>query len=268
MRAAACLAALVLAATAAAGCDDEPAAGRKGGIVSLAPSLTEIVFAVGEGDALAGVTTHCDYPEAARALPKVGGYGTPNVELVYALKPDVVLVPEEGYLLGPVERLRALGVRVESVKVTRLPDVEAACERVGALVGAADAGKDLARRLRERRERVERAVAARARPRVLLVLDWDPFIAAGPGTFAHDLLRAAGAENAAAETRAAYPQLGEEALRTLHPERIFDASMGKQEARAGRARYVGIDPDLVTRPGPRLIDGLEKLAALLHPEAF
>jgi iron complex transport system substrate-binding protein len=256
-------------------------------IVSLAPSITEILFAVGAGAQVVGVTAHCDWPPEVAPLPRVGGYDAPSVEVVLSLRPDLVIAPVEGSLAGPFAELGRLGVRVEAVAVASLDDLFSAVERVAALAGREAAGRALAADLRARARAVQRAVAGRRRPRVLLVLDHDPTVAAGRGTFADALLEAAGATNVAALAYSAYPQLSTEAILGLAPEVIVDACMvpGADPAglaAAARARWahlaavpavrdgriVAIDPNLLVRPGPRLVRGLERLAGALHPDAF
>jgi iron complex transport system substrate-binding protein len=257
-----------------AGCDapsgalpSPPGAPRR--IVSLAPSLTEILFAVGAGDRVAAVTSHCDYPPEAAARPKVGGYDTPNIELVLAQRPDLVVAPEEGALGPPVERLRALGVRVATISVASLEDLFAACEKVGALAGREAAGRDLAAALRARVAAVERAVAGRPRPRVLFIVDHDPTVAAGRGTFPNALIEAAGASNVVAAAYSAYPRLSDEAILALAPKVVIESSMAPfRGAPPFRARTIVLPPELAVRPGPRLVEGLERLARELHPEAF
>ncbi len=253
-------------------------------IVSLAPSITELVFALGAGERLVGVSAQCDMPPAARALPKVGNYGAPNIELVLAARPDLVIAPAEGALLAPLGRLEALGVAVQTLEIDSLEALYVACERLGRRLGRAAQGRALARRLRARAERIAAALRGAARPSVLVVLDHQPIVAAGPQTFIDALIRAAGGRNALAHAPLRWPQLGEEALLQLDPDLIVDLSMQEDERnQAVRARLWArlrglsavaaervrsADPDLFVRPGPRLIDGLELLARWLHPERF
>jgi iron complex transport system substrate-binding protein len=258
-------------------------------IVSLAPSITEILFHIGAGDLVVGVTSHCDYPAEVTTRAKVGGYNTPNLELILAAKPDLVLVPQEGANRGVYDKLEELGVAVEAIAVTRLADVPSAVREVGRATHDArcsERAEVFATSLEARMTTIERAVAPLPRPRVLLAIDHEPLIAAGRGTFGDDLLRAAGAENIAAGALSSYPQLGLEGLLAGAPDVIVDAAMapGPAEERAAAAeafwsrwpeipavrgkRVFVVDPDLVVRPGPRLVDGLEAIARRLHPEAF
>jgi len=255
-------------------------------IVSLAPSITETLFAIGAGERVAAVTAHCDWPAAALEKPRVGGYNAPNVELVLAARPDLVIVPREGANRGPFDRLRALGVRVEDVRVTSLDELAPSIERVAALAGRPEEGRALAASVTARIEAVRRAVAGRPLVKTLLAVDHDPLIAAGRETFGDDLIRAAGGLNVASQALSSYPQLGLEAILSAAPAVIVeagmapgDAAMRSEAARLRWARHaeipavrdgrvVAIDPDLVVRPGPRLVEGLEALARLLHPGAL
>lgn len=242
-------------------------------IVSLAPSITETLFAVGAGDRVVAVTSHCDHPGEAAARPKVGGYNTPNVELIFDLAPDLVLIAEEGPLDAAAAKMRRLGLCLESVRVASLDELAPAIERVAALAGEGAQGRAAAERVRRAIARTREAVAGRRRPRALLIVDHGPTIAVGRGTFLEGVLEAAGGENVAATAMSAYPQLSIEAIAALAPEVIVDAShdpLARPAALASipGARLVAIPPELLVRPGPRLAVGLEQLARALHPEAF
>ena len=249
-------------------------------IVSMAPNLTEICFALGAGDRVVGVTEHCNHPEAAGALPKVGGYNSPSLEAILGLEPDLVLCAEEGPLRAVVERLETLGISVWTVRIATLADLFRALDSIGKRVGAARAAAALRGDLEARRDRVRDRVASKGRVPVVVVFDRAPLVVAGPGTFADDLIRLAGGTNVAADATSAYPQLAMESLLAREPEVIVDlAAMGTNAGGAKEwwARWEGLpavrngrvsvgDPDLLTRPGPRLLDGLEWLAGVLHPE--
>ena len=274
-------------ATAAAACapsavppTSERAANR---IVSLTPALTEILFAVGAGDRVVGVTAYCDYPPVATSLPKVGGYVNPSVEAVLALSPDLVVVSP-----GPGNREAALamqrsGLRLEVVAAETLDESIAAIERVGVLCGEESAGRALAAEVRDRLNAVSKRVAERPRVRALFCLQIDPIIAAGQGTLPGQLLEVAGGRNVVDAPR--YPRLGIESIFATKPEVILQARMDRPEAGAerleetfwsrwpaipavasGRVRILSDGQAL--RPGPRVAQAAESLAAILHPEVF
>lgn len=246
-------------------------------IVSLAPALTEIVFSLGLGSRVVGVTSYCDWPPEATALPKVGGYANPSVEAVIALEPDLVLVSP-----GPGNReaaiaIRRSGLRVEVVAAETLEETYRSIETVAEVCGEPERGRLLVRSLRERIERV--AARARSSPpvRALFCVEVDPIVAAGRGTLPGELLELAGGQNVVREGR--YPRLGIEGVIALAPDVILQAPM-TEGGGPGRAasfwrrwpsvpavaagRIYVVEPDLVLRPGPRVADGVEALARLLH----
>ena len=261
-----------------------PPAGVKGTapqrIVSLTPALTEILFAVGAGDRVVGVTQYCDFPPAAKTKPKVGGYMNPSVEAVLALKPDLVLVSP-----GPGNRdsalaLRRAGLRLEILSAETLEESLAAIEGVARLVGDEATGRDLAAAVRARLDAVTKRVAGTPRVRTLFCLQTDPIIAAGRDTLPSQLLELAGGSNVVDAVR--YPRLDVEAVAAARPELILQARMDVANGAAhdesafwhrwssipavASGRVIVLPDDLALRPGPRVADAAEELAAILHGE--
>jgi iron complex transport system substrate-binding protein len=243
-------------------------------VVSLAPSLTEIVFLLGKGDLLVGDTRFCDYPSPAVSLPKIGGMTDPDVERIVALSPDLVLCTTDGNPREKVRVLEELGVPCFAVGPQDLRAVLATIERVGVLLGDAPRARAEAGALLRRVDKVR--VAAREEPGpppgVLFALSTSPIIAAGSGTFLDELVRLAGGRNVAAGFSGRYPRLAVEDLVVLRPDVIFVAGMAGVErfpqevthwkevpAFQDGAVFL-LDGDLVTRPGPRLVTGLEEIA--------
>jgi len=250
-------------------------------IVSLTPALTEILFAVGAGDRVVGVTQYCDFPPAAQAKPKVGGYVNPSVESVLALKPDLVFVSP-----GPGNRDSALameraGLRLEIVPSETLEESLAAIEGVARAVGVEATGRDLAASVRARLHAVTKRVLGTRRVRTLFCIQTDPIIAAGRDTLPSQLLEIAGGSNVVVALR--YPRLDVEAVAAAEPELILQARMDLASGAAhdedafwkrwtaipavARGRVVVLRDDLALRPGPRVADAAEGLAAILHGEA-
>jgi iron complex transport system substrate-binding protein len=278
-----CLLGLLAAASACAS-PSAPAGGTNAvpqRIVSLTPALTEILFAVGAGDRVVGVTQYCDYPPEAKAKPKVGGYVNPSVETTLALKPDLVVVSP-----GPGNRdaalaMRRAGLRLEIVPAETLDDSLAAIEVVGRLAGAEAAGRELAARVRARLDAVARRVAGAPRVPTLFCIQTDPIIAAGKGTLPSQLLELAGGINVVGMTR--YPRLDVEAVAGAKPDLILQARMDLAVGDAhveesfwkrwpaipavANGRVVVLPDDLTLRPGPRVADAVEELAAILHGDA-
>ena len=252
-------------------------------VVSLAPSLTEIVFALGRGDWLVGVTDFCDYPPEARSKPKIGGSMTPDLERVVRLRPDLVLATAEGNPRDTVAQLTRLRIPVFAVKPDGYAGVLASMEAVGRAMQAEAAATTLVRDIQRRMVAVASAVAGQPHPRVLYLVWTDPLIAAGPLTYIHDLIEMAGGANVVRERSVPYPRLGWEAVVRAAPEVILVASHGQgsdhrpvgqawkewQSVPAVRTgRVLAVPGDTIHRPGPRVVEGVERLARAIHPEAF
>ena len=254
-------------------------------IVSLAPSLTEIVFLLGRDGSLVGVTRFCNVPPAASLLPKVGGVSDPDVERIVALSPDLVLCTTDGNPRDKVRTLEEMGIPCFAVAPQDLDAVFSAIERVGVLLGAADRGRSEAGALR-RRARLARPSSPDVNPpSALFVVSTSPIIAAGVGTFMDELVRLAGGRNAAARFSGRYPRLSVEELIAARPDVIFVAGMaGVERFPPETTRWkeipafrdgsvITLDGDLVTRPGPRLVTALERVSAALahwragHPKS-
>jgi iron complex transport system substrate-binding protein len=242
-------------------------------LVSLAPSLTEIAFALGVGDRLVGRSSACDFPDAATNLPVAGDFGRPNLEPLLALKPDAVLVTS-------VENPLALdGLRRRGIRVLVLP-----CESWSALLDAARAIADAAGKpeaaaawiaqMNGRRRRLEDRAAetlkTRARPRIFVEIWADPLTTAGGASFVNDLVALAGGTNVAAGRAETYAVVGREWLAGAKPEVVVVGHRGaaaRAAADYGPARIIDdIPPDLLLRAGPRIIEGAEELAKRLWEE--
>ncbi len=251
-------------------------------IVSLVPSVTEILFALGAEDRLAGVTDFCDYPPAARRKPSVGGMVNPNLEVVVALRPDLVVATTEGNREETVAQLRRLGIPTYLVAAHHVGDVTALVTRLGGLTGREAAAATLGARLERRIDAVRRAVGPLRRPRVLYVLWPEPLIVPGREALVTELIRLAGGESITAADADSYPRYSLEAAVAKAPEVILLANHGAHTGpidrerwqrlaelpavRAGRLHQV--DGNLLHRYGPRIVEGLEQLARAIHPEAF
>lgn len=249
-------------------------------LVSLAPSLTEILFALGLGDRVVGVSENCDFPAEARTKPRVGGIANPSFEAIVGLRPDLVLATLEGNLEAHVRTLEGLGLPVYVVRPVDFATVLEAVERVGRLLGKEAESTRLAGEMRRRADGIARAVAGAPRPRVLYVLWGDPLIVPGRDTLITDLIRRAGGDSVTAEEPLPYPRLSAEEAVARRPDRIVLPRHGEasvdERLRAWRhlallpavreGRVHSVDGDLVHRPGPRVVEALDALARLLHPE--
>ncbi len=255
-------------------------------IVSLAPNLTEILFALGLGDRVVGVTRFCDVPEAALGIRKVGGLVDPNIELILALKPDLI-VAFRGNPRRVLTRLRALGLPVfildSPQDVGSLPPL---ITKIGLITGSETPADRLSESLRARISRVDRALEGiRARPRVFVMLYGQGLWTCGAESFLDDLLTRAGAINVAGRVPRKWFLYNRERLVRDNPDSVVILSRTEEdfaEARKfvlGESSYQGIeaveagriyrlDENAASRFGPRLVDVLEELAGILHPERF
>jgi iron complex transport system substrate-binding protein len=279
---------LVLAASLLS-CTGSPsssaARGRSDGprrIVSLAPAITEILFALGLGERVVGVTAFCDYPEAATRVPKVGGYTTPSIEAIVGLHPDlVVMSPAVGNREVALALERA-GLRVEIVRAETLEEAYAAIEQVGRICGEMARGRDLSAAVRSRVEAASREVASLPRVRTLFCVQREPLIVAGRDTLPSQLLELAGGINVAAVER--YPRVGIETVIGEAPAVIvqsrMDASATAEERQVLEfwrrwpaipavrdGKVFVIDGTTAFRAGPRVGEAVEMLSKLLHPDA-
>lgn len=246
-------------------------------VVALAPNLTEIVFALGAGASLVGASEFSDYPPEAGKIPRVGGLEV-SAERVASLSPDLVLATREGNARGPVAALEAAGLRVVVLPTGSLDAVLQSIETAGRALERPEAARRLVDSLARRREAIRARVLTRPRPRVLLVVWPDPPQAAGGGTFLDDVLSEAGAENVLG-SRPGWPVVSAEYLTTVpldvlvlpaSPETrpAFERALSSgalSRGAASRARRVWIDEPSLIRPGPRVFDALEKLAAAVGP---
>ena len=245
-------------------------------VVSLAPNLTEIVFALGAGGSLVGVSEYSDYPPAARAIPRVGGLEV-SAEKVASLRPDLVLATQEGNARGPVTALAAAGLPVLVLSTGSLDAVLESIRRIGEALGRREEATRLADSLSRRRTSVRERVFRQRRPKAILLVWPQPPQAAGGGTFLNEVLSDAGAENLI-EERPGWPVVSAEYLSTAPVEVLvlpvsavtrpaFEHALSTGALSRGsirRARVVWMDDAVLTRPGPRVFVALEELARAIH----
>ena len=240
------------------------------------PSITEILFALELDDRIAGVTTNCNYPPAARNKEKVGGFFL-NLEKVVSLKPDLVIMLD-GAQERDIERFVDYGLPVYTVDPDSVVEVIETIEELGVLTDTEDNAEWLADRMEERIRAVEERLYGLPRRRVLVVIGLDPLIVVGRDNFIDDILNYAGARNLAENARAAYPQYSFEKLLEQDPEYIIipkGLTTRRAIARDRRwqalsavrnGRVLFINDDILSRPGPRVVEAIEQIAEFIHEE--
>ena len=254
-------------------------------IVSLVPSVTETTFALGGQDRLVGVSDFCDWPPAARAKPRVGGMINPSLEAIVALKPDLVVGTDEGNREETFLQLQRIGVPVYVVHARKVSEMYELIARVGELTARGDAVAPLVADIRRRIDSVRAKVSGRPRPRVLYVVWPDPLLVPGRDSHLTEMIELAGGQSITAQEPVSYVRFSVEAAVARAPEVIVLADHSSGASTAGRAapekwqalasvpairagRLYSVDLSILHRYGPRVPDGLEILARLIHPEAF
>lgn len=253
-------------------------------IVSLAPSITEVVFSLGRQDLLKGATLYSDDPPEARELPRVGSYVQLDIEKIVALRPDLCLAIKDGNPLHTIKRIESLGIPVYVVNPRSLDGIIEMINGLGDILGAGDRAAQITGDMRVRIARVRARLAGEIdRPRVFFQIDAAPIVSAGRDTFIHELIVTAGGINLAADAGTAYPKFSWEDILVFRPEVAIVASMAGgfsvEDLRSDWQKWPQlpavkdnrlhvVEANLVDRPTPRLVDGLEAFAAIIHPELF
>ena len=249
--------------------------------VSLAPNLTEMIFAVGAGDHLVGVTTYCDYPEQAKAIEKIGDTQTPNIERIIALKPQVVFVSTASQLEAFTSSLADQGISVYVTNSTSLDGVFKDLIQIGDLLGHREQAEALVAELKGRVESVKRRTGENAnqndtgkhRPHVFVQISKEPLFTIGKDSFVTELIDSAGGESVTKDVASGYPKLSKETALALRPDVIILSDsednrepnvVFKDSPAVKNGHVYRIKADIISRPGPRLVDALEQIAADLH----
>lgn len=259
--------------------------------ISLAPSVTESIFAVGAGDRLVGDTTYCNYPEEAKSVAKVGDTLNPNMESIVALKPDVVFVSGASQLETFTNALDQNRIAVYVINPESLDEVVESLDRLAGILGTEDVAKTLSDKIGRKRveigikvgtymaenpsqEAYEKRVGVK---RVFVQISREPLFTIGKSSFLNQLIDEAGGKSATADVDSAFPKLSKETALSLNPDVIIlSDSPDNQEPNevfvnspaVKNGRVYKINADILSRPGPRLIDALEEIARDLHPEKF
>ncbi len=252
-------------------------------VVALAPSVTEIIYALGAEDKLSGATRFSDYPEPARNLPKVGSYVHLDLERIVALRPDLCIAVKDGNPKHVISKVEALGISVFAVNPIDLESVMETISAIGGLIGARPAASRVVGDMHRRIAAVRLALdGVDTRPRVFFQIGIDPIVSAGSDTFINELIVRAGGENLAAGG-VPYPRFSREQVLDMKPEVIVITSMARgaifEAVKAYWSQWPGMpavkhnriflqESNIYDRPTPRMVDGLESLSKILHPDRF
>jgi iron complex transport system substrate-binding protein len=263
-----------------------PMPNRADRIVSLAPNITEILFAIGLGDKIAGVTLDSDYPPDAAQKPRVGTFWQPDIEAVVAAKPDLVITLGFEQQRNLAERLRIIGYRNLTVDIEKVSDLFDVIERIGAETGMERRANELVSNIRTKLQQLATLVDTKSKVRVLWVVQREPLRVAGRDTFINEMIEMAGGENAIGPTVHKYPPIGSEQVIACNADVIIEPAMGQQDIENQRKRALQywskfkhmpavanrrvfvICGDTVSRLGPRLYEGTETIARCLWPNVF
>ncbi len=242
-------------------------------VVSLAPNLTENIFAVGAGDRLVGVTTYCNYPEEARKIQKIGDTVSPNMEAIVALRPQIVFVSTASQIENFARTLEEQNIAVFVTDPQTMEDVLTNLRELGEIFGTLERTTILLNELQERLLAVDEQVRGRPKARAFVQISKEPLFTIGKESFLTEMIGRAGGESVTREVATAYPKLNKETALALDPEVIILSDsednrepndVFKNSKAVKNNRVHRIDADIISRPGPRLVAALEQLAEALH----
>jgi len=248
--------------------------------VSLTPSVTEILFALGAGSEVVGVSQYSDYPPQATRLPQVGTFLTPNLEAIIALHPTLVIGIGLSSEMRQIRALREIGCSILTIRDDSVAEIEQSIREIGRKTERADAARALLEKLNAQIDEVRARVSKLPRVRVLMLVGHEPLIAVGPGTFLDDLLKLTNADNLADSLNQQWPRLSIEYVIATKPQVILDGQMGSDPRAPARFwqkyptipavrnhRVYGYPGDRILHAGPRIGTSLEMLAVTIHPGA-
>ncbi len=241
--------------------------------ISLAPSITESIFAIGGGDRLVGVTTYCNYPEKANSIAKVGDTLNPNLETIISLKPQVVFVSTASQIEAFTNTLASNGVAVYVLDAKSLEGMLQNLRQLGELFGTTDRAERVVADLQRRVNFVGEVVADKKPVRVFVQFSKEPLFTIGRQSFLNEVLEKAGAVSVTTDVESAFPKLSKETAAALQPDALIlsrsDDNTEPNDAFKGspavvNGRVFSIDADILSRPGPRLVDAMEQITQDLY----
>lgn len=245
--------------------------------VSLAPNLTENIFAIGAGDKLVGVTTYCDYPVEAKQIQKIGDTISPNIESIIALKPQIVFVSTASQIQAFTQTLEKNDIQVFVTDPNSLEGITRNLRQMGEIFGTSGRAEELVKDMEARLVAIKEKTSATPPVKVFIQISREPLFTAGQDSFVTEMLGYAGGESVTRIVPTAYPRISKESALALEPEAIIvTAGAGNEEPNdvfkdspaVKNKRILRVKADLLTRPSPRIVEGLEETAKLLHPDLF
>jgi iron complex transport system substrate-binding protein len=252
-------------------------------IISLAPSITEILFALGLNEEIAAVTNFCDYPEAVLNKPRIGGYINPSIEKIVSLKPDLIIATRDGNRWETIDRLSDLGFPVYLIHPKSSNGVMKAIHQIGVMIGKEEESRKILVNMTSKKEGITTRTKSLSKPKVFFQIGYAPIMTVGRETLADDLIRLAGGKSISENELISYPLYSIETILSKAPEIIIISSMDSNKdymnlvekwrnwksIPAVRMNTIHvIDSNLVDRPTPRIVEGLEALAKMIHPEVW
>jgi iron complex transport system substrate-binding protein len=250
-------------------------------IVSLAPGITEILYAMNLADKIVGVTSYCNWPAAAKQKQRIGGFINPSIEKIISLQPDLILATADGNRKETIEQLERLGLAVYVTNPSSTKGILNGILRIGEITAEEKAAKSLVARLQKRLNNVSKQIQGKIQPRVFFQIGLDPVITTGKGTLINEAIELAGGINIAGKDTVRYPRYSAESLMAGAPDIILFAPMANDREFATvkkfwqkfdeipavkQNRIYPIETDLISRASPRIVDAIERMAVIFHPE--
>jgi iron complex transport system substrate-binding protein len=254
--------------------------GAPGRIVSLAPGITETLYALNLGDRIVGVTSFCNWPVEARQKPRVGGFVNPSIETIVSLRPDLIIATADGNRQDTVRQLEKIGLTVYVINPTNIDGILTGIRHLGEITSTERTASELVRKLQKRLNNVTSQTRGEIKPRVFFQIGFDPVVTVGSGTLIHETIELAGGINIAGEARARYPRYSAEGIIGARPDMVLFAPMASDKEFTAAKNFwrhfpdipavknnkiYPIDTDLIGRASPRIIDAIEKMALIFHP---
>ena len=250
-------------------------------IVSLAPGLTETLYALNLGDKIAGVTSFCNWPAEAKQKPQIGGFINPSIEKIISLQPDLIIATADGNRKDTVQQLERVGLVVYVTNPSDIKGIFTSILHIGEITSAEKNARELVGRFQKRLNNVTKQTQGKIKPRIFFQIGLDPVITSGKGTLINETIELAGGINIAGHDTARYPRYSAEGIMAGFPDIILFAPMANdrefaavknfwqkfQEIPAVKNNQIyPVETDLISRASPRIIDAIEQMTLIFHPE--